>query len=429
MRRWLTILFCLIAAPAWGAVELSCVYPSGSDLPSNLYGGRYSGASCYTTLALWEAGEQANLMAVGRIAYCEVITGTTICWGQPDTTDFNFNGWTTGTTSYAVIDVASGTTMSLISGGVTDYGARHEGVWNESKYRLDTTAIQDLFTVTSSGLRAYGVQARSVKVGSGYARTVYVASASNQVYLDGFISIADTQVQANGQYARCYHLEGSYAAARTGAITNSVAVALSYTRYGIYIYRWNATVANNTTWGGEYGIGGDYIDQGTVRAGVTNNAAMSASVSGFWLTNGGWPSGADYNVSWDASAPGGNVATGKTDYASYFTDTATYDFHLKDTSASLWGLDGTDLAATVPYDIDLTARTRWDIGADEYVSGTPPVTETPTLRPQAFPITLGSLAVWPLAVWPLAAAVRNRRMSRRDWFKVGKWLREDQRGH
>ena len=73
----------------------------------------------------------------------------------------------------------------------------------------------------------------------------------------------------------------------------------------------------------------------------------------------------------------GRKPTGKTAYATYFTNTTpgTEDLHLKATSLSLWGWNGTDLAgdANLPVtnDIDRGARVRPDIGADEFAA-TPP---------------------------------------------------------
>ena len=77
------------------------------------------------------------------------------------------------------------------------------------------------------------------------------------------------------------------------------------------------------------------------------------------------------NVSSDATAAGAGSQTGKTAYATYFTNTTpgTEDFHLTATSLSLWGSNGADLSADanlpVTNDIDLGPRLRPDIGADE----------------------------------------------------------------
>jgi hypothetical protein len=69
----------------------------------------------YTSLSNWEAGEQANLVALNEIAVAE-------CYSMTDTTKVNINGWTTGANNYIEI--------------YTPLSERHKGVWDDSKYIL-----------------------------------------------------------------------------------------------------------------------------------------------------------------------------------------------------------------------------------------------------------------------------------------------------
>ena len=81
-----------------------------------------------------------------------------------------------------------------------------------------------------------------------------------------------------------------------------------------------------------------------------------------------------YNVSSDDSVSGTGSVTGQTAYSTYFwsVTNGSEDLHLRNTSLSLWGTDGTDLSRdtglAVTADIDGEARDHSapDIGADEY---------------------------------------------------------------
>jgi len=86
--------------------------------------------------------------------------------------------------------------------------------------------------------------------------------------------------------------------------------------------------------------------------------------------------GSDYNVSSDTSASdeATNYVDSQSTYASYFTSVTggSEDLHLLNDSNSLWGLAGSDLSGSFTTDIDGTTRSAWDIGGDEYESGSPP---------------------------------------------------------
>ena len=101
-----------------------------------------------------------------------------------------------------------------------------------------------------------------------------------------------------------------------------------------------------------------------------------------------------YNVSSDSTASGTGSKTGKTDYAQYFYDsgTTTTDLHLRHTSLSLWGTDGTDLDtdATLPVTKDIDGEDRSltapDIGADELTNEVASPPQTPHCEGATTPV-------------------------------------------
>ena len=107
---------------------------------------------------------------------------------------------------------------------------------------------------------------------------------------------------------------------------------------------------------------------GNVTAPRPQRPSATASMENSVLTQ-------SYNVSSDGTASGTGSQTGKTSYATYFTNTSSgvEDLHLRGTSSSLWASNGMDLSADanlpVTNDIDGGTRGRPDIGADEYDPG------------------------------------------------------------
>ena len=99
--------------------------------------------NCYTSLSAWEAGENRDLTATDEIAVAR-IEGT---WTNPDTAALVINGWTTGPDNYIKIYTAS--------------EARHSGVWNAGKYRLETTDI-DAFSIQEDYAKIDGLQIRVI---------------------------------------------------------------------------------------------------------------------------------------------------------------------------------------------------------------------------------------------------------------------------
>ncbi|HEU6436578.1 MAG TPA: hypothetical protein VE028_03940 [Nitratidesulfovibrio sp.] len=86
-------------------------------------------------------------------------------------------------------------------------------------------------------------------------------------------------------------------------------------------------------------------------------------------------SGSDYNCSDIAGdAPGAHCVTGTVQ----FKDAANKDFHLAETDTVARGAGVNLTSSGITTDIDGQTRPAtgaWDIGADQYVAETPPVTE------------------------------------------------------
>ena len=127
---------------------------------------------------------------------------------------------------------------------------------------------------------------------------------------------------------------------------------------------------NNTVY--DHAGHGINANAGTMIA--TNNVSLKPGGGFFDFKIGTGTLTQSHNVSSDATAVGAGSQINMTTYASYFQSTTVLseDLHLKRSSFQLWGSSGTNLSAdpnlAVTNDIDLGARVRPDIGADEFTA-------------------------------------------------------------
>jgi len=288
----------------------------------------------YTSLSAWEAGMQKNLVTADEISVAE-------CYSMQDTASVSVDGWTTDSTRYIYI--------------YTPGSERHDGKYNTSKYRLETSG-NNVLEIPEDYVRVKGLQI--VLTGADSSNT------RRAVY-------SQTGTTSDRRIEECVIKDlGSGTATRTGieALYGTIYlynnIVYDFKDYGINSYWWSSAtwyVYNNTVYGCGLGInrsGGDtvYLKNNLCNSNTTDYSGT--------FTN------ATTNLSEDATSPN----TALRNKAVTFVDEAGDDFHLASSDTNAKDA-GTDLSADSdsPYDIsmDIDGVTRsgtWDIGADEYVA-------------------------------------------------------------
>ena len=293
------------------------------------------GANHYPTLSAWEAGEQADLVALDerRIAHC---------YNFSDTTPVVLAGWTTDATRYAYITVPS--------------GQRHDGKWSTSGYRLEITSGTGIDVQIRDALIEY-IQISIQENGATQRFGIHVsATATGQV-----INVEKCILRQHPSSSGSGNLRG-VRLNTTGTIRVSNTLFIDW-RQGSgsgfsrsagtgYIYNCGAHNCN-------IGIG---AGSGPVTA--INSWAQNCT-DGF---QGSYAAASSNNLSDIATdAPGTGPITGDIS----FVDEANDDFHLAagDTLAKDAGINlSADANYPISGDIDGQARSgTWDIGPDEYV--------------------------------------------------------------
>lgn len=293
----------------------------------------------YTSLAAWEAGEQADLVTADLYAVAEIQGDWS---GGPDTSAVVISGWTTDATHYVEIraDAANSATAD----------------WDATKYILENTTSP--IVVGVDFLRVVRVQ---FSLGSSTAsRKVFDVSSVGSptaTYVDGCL------FRGHG-YSGAYSI-GLYIFDATANVYATNCVSFNHgTNSTSAAYRLNSqnqtVLYNCTAYGSYYGF---RQSSGTVIA--KNCISQNATVD----FSGTFDAASDYNCDEDGTAPGANSVTGTVTFVAVGSD----DYHLA--SGDTVAKDaGTDLSADSTYafstDIDGDTRTgSWDIGADEYASG------------------------------------------------------------
>lgn len=286
----------------------------------------------YSTIAGFESGEQADLTSSGNATL--TISGT---WTVNDTTTVIIDGWTCDAGHHIIIK--------------TTGDARHNGMWDETAYRLVPSATRG------------------------------IATKEPYTVLDGL------QIWAPDNEG-IYFLEGSNSTAsnnliRGGSTTYGIEIALVDTTGYFYVF-------NNMIY--IHGARGILVDDSSVTAIIYNNLVHTSTSVGIYASSGvtiaknniventdsydyygaGF-SGSDYNIAEDGTNTGG--AHDKTGTC-IFVNEAGGNFHLNSTDVNCQN-NGTDLSADsyLAFSTDIDGETRsgtWDIGPDEIVSGEPP---------------------------------------------------------
>jgi hypothetical protein len=336
----------------------------------------------FTTLAAWEASEQADLVSLGerRIAH---IDGD---WtGVADTAEVAIDGWTTDATNYVLIRASD--------------AARHPGKWDATKYRLDCVYAGTAFFVNEMFTRIQQIQVRNSYAGH-WSQTVSTGSGGaggggGFMRLEGCVVIANP----NGNYiATVIGLDPIAQASGGSIIANNLiwnTQAYDDRSHGIVMGNHPNTDAmtvrifNNTIIGGGTGIRNE---DANVTLLCVNNILSGQTVNAFESLYGGVFTGSDYNATNRASGLGS--ANERVSQTFAFIDAANgnYRLSLSDTGARTFG---TNLSADSVYpfatDINGTSRTgSWDIGAFEAAI----LTRAKKIRPTGQGGDYTSLSAW-----------------------------------
>ncbi|MCG2690894.1 hypothetical protein L6249_02390 [Candidatus Parcubacteria bacterium] len=266
-------------------------------------------------------------------------------WTSPDTTAVTIAGWTTSATNYIKI--------------YTTTAARHSGVWDEGKYRLQVLNTHAVY-VREEYVRVEGLQVLLTTTGTTSDLVGIIA-----MYSDGTYAQISHNIVKGNLSGTCSNDSGIVAGASYVKVFNNIVYdflngedvvqGIRLWQSGTTVYTYNNTVVNCR-------IG--YFAYSTYKV-LKNNIAQNCN-DGF---NGTFGASSDYNISdivGDQPASGSND---KTDTTVSFADEANDDFHISSSDTGAKD-SGTNLSAdaNLPFTDDIDGQTRagtWDIGADE----------------------------------------------------------------
>ena len=280
------------------------------------------------------------------IAKCRSTAGTA------DTTAVTVDGWTTSATNY----------IKIWTDPSENY--RHNGVWDEGKYRLEITGNSSAINAISGNVWVDGLQIKRI-TSSSYGSIYGITNSGVFKASNNIINVIDNYTNTTRAiFNNASNLNTYY--------WNNIIYGTNLD-YGYYQSSSYGFVYNNSVIGA---VNGYYSSFSLVMT-VKNNIAQG-STDGFFASSDLFASGSDYNISdlaSDAPSPSyrSNLAT-----EVIFADEANQDFHLDsaDTGARNRGAilydSGDDANLNFTTDIDNNARLdsagTWDIGADEAIT-------------------------------------------------------------
>jgi len=309
---------------------------------------RADGTGDYTSLAAWEAAENKDLVAADQIAVAR-IEGS---WPNYDG-KVVFEGWVTDRNRYIRVYTAP--------------EARHNGKWDEAKYRMrgdfgtiDIRAgyvkIDGLQIMAGTykdnnqyGIRSTVYNSKGLWVSHCIIRLNPIITSDIATYCQGIYT-----GNANSDSIRIFNnIIYNFRTLATGETNNSGFNTVAHTAGATYLY-------NNTIVNCQVGVVGHWS-----RSTVAINNIVQNCDDGF---NSDFAVESNYNISdSSADAPGANS---KNSTVVAFVDAANDDFHLASSDAGAKDA-GVDLSvdANLPFNADIDGQARagsWDMGADEY---------------------------------------------------------------
>jgi hypothetical protein len=301
----------------------------------------------YATLAAWEAGEQADLVALDEIREAELYSMT-------DTTQVDFDGWTTDATRFIRIKVAA--------------GERHAGIWDAAKYVHSVTDTNNVF-IREDYIEFDGLQ---FTIASPSAARDFIGNVGRTA---GRIMFSNCIFKGHGN--------ATYQLQFYGEVSGNFATVYLI---NCLIYNWGANASSyfitssaNTI---IHAYNSTFIWPSGVSAGVREDSGTLTCYNCYSGGSGsnsffGTPLG-DFNASEDTTADT-IFSTGRNSIpvnTTTFTNVtaSSEDFRLP-LGSGLIGM-GTDgpFSAPADYTTDVQGETRastWDIGFDEYVVAAP----------------------------------------------------------
>jgi hypothetical protein len=331
----------LLAQPAMAGSGTKTICPAGQGCN-------------YTTLSAWEAGEQANLTGQGP-AIAQIKGDWSVA---TDTSQVVIDGWTTTANDYIYI--------------YTLPEARHNGKWDETKYRLviahsswwSPIQIQEEFT------RIDGLQAKLIDSGGSYPSVIspYFNNANSDVRISNNIIVVDSTSKTGGA-VNGIGVNNTYS--NKAKIWNNIIYPISssqYLRAGIEAVAGSGVtrewyIYNNTVYGWYIGIYNySFVNTIVLKNNISynNNDNYSGFFSASSTNNLSGPTQTD--------APGSNPRNAVT---VQFVDPDNYDFHLRvgDSAARGYGANLSN-DANLAFSTDIDGENRpengpWDIGADQ----------------------------------------------------------------
>jgi hypothetical protein len=301
----------------------------------------------------WTASGTADQLGASPIAVAK-IDGA---WANPDTTAVAINGWTTSADNYVKI--------------YTTATARHQGKWDDTKYRMDknfSVSAGQMIDIFTNYVRISGLQ---LKLTSSLSNSSYAIRnvGSGEVNIsDNIVNGILTGVGAGGGIA------GQSSSAGMLKVWNNIVYGFVN---GTTTSRGFANCDNghgknyffdNTSYGNYYGFINACGSNGTFKNNISYNNTDNYS--------GSFNASSTYNISGptQTDAPGSNQQNAKVvNFVS--STTGSEDFHLADTDTSARGAGVNlynDANINVTNDIDSAARPatstiglNWDIGADQ----------------------------------------------------------------
>ena len=306
------------------------------------------GGGDYTSLKTAVETEAANLTGTGK-----AIFNVTESWTNPDTGNWDIDGYTTTSSDYIEINFLGDSTHT-------------NGVINATGWRTGNKT--QIFDIEQSYTVVNGLQ------DTDYGGTgVDISGASAGVVINNFI-LASTNLAGGAN--------GGVRSASTGVTLNNGIIYKTWEAgdtgtEGIYTSGSGTIVANNMTISG--------FDEGVQRAGDTITISNSAIFNNNTDYDGTIT--ADYNATDDGGGTNGvDISPGGTeadDWNAAFTDYSNGDFTVKDTSSVLYNTGSATYAPAT--DIIGTSRpqsTDDDIGAFELIA------EAPSTTPQIITVNI-----------------------------------------
>jgi hypothetical protein len=294
----------------------------------------------YTTLSAWEAGRQAvnaNLVTADVIEVAECYDD----WPSGLSNEVTVSGFTTDSTHYLLITVAS--------------GHRHDGTPQTGFYLKKTSAFAALVNLSQTYSFCEYVDAENTSNASDANAFARSADATQFRYCIGKIGSAGScyRVTNDGTTVDPAFLCCLAWGGNTGFGIRQAAASSSY-----YTVHAQNCIAANCTYGF---VAGAYDSNGILKNCVAYNNATENYHNTFSAssTNNATSTGSD-------DAPGGSSVYGIT--SSDFVDASNNDFHI--TTGSALYEAGVDLSGTFTTDIDGdTWATTWSIGFDQPAAG------------------------------------------------------------